>query len=178
MARWQRYARLGLVLFALGFAVSLWYLRGERQVQAPVQTVERLDPKAVSEIRGGDVIQVKGVKRDIRVEFASQVLYSDGRTKLTGFKAFIDDRGGRALEISGDEALVGAERSTYDVKGNVVLKTSDGLTAKTPETTFTEAEGILRGRGPVQFQRERVSGSGSDSPTTARSTGCGCSTRR
>ena len=59
--------------------------------------VERLDPKAASEISGGDVVQVKGAKRDIRVEFASQVLYTDGRTKFTGFKAFVDDRGGRSF---------------------------------------------------------------------------------
>jgi len=160
MARWQRVARFGLALFAVGFAGVLWHLKGERAVQAPVQSVERIDPKAVSEIRGGDVIQVKGEKRDIRVEFGSQVLYSDGKTKLTAFKAFIDNRGGRSLEIGGDEAMVGAERSSYDVKGNVTLKTSDGLTATTPSVTFTEAEGILRGPGPVQFKRERVSGSG------------------
>ena len=160
MARWQRLARLGLGLFAIGFAGALWYVKGERTAPPPVQGVERIDPKAVSEIRGGDVIQVKGAKRDIRVEFGSQVLYSDGKTKLTAFKAFMDDRGGRSLEVSGDEALVGAERSSYDIKGNVTLKTSDKLTVTTPEATFTEAEGILRGPGPVKFQRERVSGSG------------------
>src|SRR5262245_49920220 len=105
MARWQRQARLLLAVFAVGFAGALWHLKGERAVQAPVEGVERLDPKAVSEIRGGDVLQVKGEKRDIRVEFGSQILYDDGKTKLTSFKAFIDDRGGRSLEIGGDEAM-------------------------------------------------------------------------
>src|SRR4029453_3253706 len=107
MARWQRPARFGLAVFALGFAGVLWHLTGQRAVQGAVQGGERLGPKAVSEIRGGDVLQVKGEKRDIRVEFRSQVLYSDGQTKLTSFKAFIDDRGGRSIEIGGDEAMVG-----------------------------------------------------------------------
>jgi lipopolysaccharide export system protein LptA len=160
MARWQRHARWGLALFAVAFAASLWYVRRERPTPKPVEGFERLDPKAVTEIRGGDVIQVKGAKQDIKVQFGSQVLYSDGRTKLTSFKAFIDNRGGRSLEISGNEAMVGAERSSYDVVGNVTLKTSDGLTVTTPQANFTEQEGILRGPGPVQFQRERVSGSG------------------
>ena len=153
MARWQKRVRFGLGLFAVVICVVLWLMIGERQAPPPAAVVERLDPKAASEIRGGDAIQVKGAKRDIRVEFASQVLYTDGRTKYTGFKAFVDDRGGRSFVISGNEAWVGKDLSAYDVTGNVALKTSDGLTVTTPQATFTEAEGILSGAGPVQFQR-------------------------
>jgi lipopolysaccharide export system protein LptA len=160
MARWQRHARLGLGVFAVAFAVVLWLVMGERQAPASAPAIERLDPKAVSEIRGGDVLQHKGAKRDIRVEFGSQISYDDGRNKFTTFKAFIDDRGGRSFTVSGNEAWVGKELSSYDVKGNVVLETSDGLKATTPEATFTEAEGILKGVGPVQFQKGRVTGSG------------------
>ena len=143
----------------MAFAVILWFIVGDRQPPPAVQPVERLDPKAASEIRGGDVVQVKGAKRDIRVEFGSQILYTDGRMKYTSFKAYIDDRGGRSFELTGNEAYVGSELSTYDVRGNVALKTSDGLTAKTPVATFTEAEGVVHGAGAVDFQRGRVSGS-------------------
>jgi lipopolysaccharide export system protein LptA len=160
MARWQKHARLGLGLFAVAFAAMLWFVIGERQAPPPVQPIERLDPKSTSEIRGGDAIQVKGAKRDIRVSFASQILYTDGRTKYTGFQAFIDDRGGRSFVVSGNEAWVGKDLSGYDVTGDVTLKTSDGLTATTPQASFTEAEGVLRGKGPLRFQRARVSGSG------------------
>lgn len=160
MSRWQRRARLGLGVFAVGFAVTVWFLMEERRAPAPVQPVQRLDPAAASEIRGGDVLQHKGAKRDIRIEFDSQIVYTDGRTRFTAFKAFVDDRGGRSFVITGDEAYLGAQLNTYDVRGNVVIKTSDGLTAKTTEATFTEAEGILRGPGPLEFQRARVTGSG------------------
>ena len=160
MARWQRHARLGLGLFAIAFAATLWLAIGERRQQAAVEPVKRLDPTAASEIRGGDAVQVKGAKRDVRVEFASQILYTDGRTKYSGFKAFIDDRGGRSFEVSGTEAWVGKDLSAYDVTGNVALKTSDGLTATTPHAAFSEAEGVLKGEGPIQFQRGRVTGSG------------------
>lgn len=160
MVRWQRYARIVLGLFAVAFAVTLWFLIGERQVPAPAPAVQRIDPRAVSEIKGGDVVQVKGATRDIRVEFATQVLYSDGATKYTGFKAFVDDRGGRSFEISGNDATVAAEQRAFDVRGDVTLRTSDGLTAHTPQATFAEVDGILRGDGPVTFKRERVSGSG------------------
>ena len=160
MSRWQRQARLGFGLFALIFAAILWFVIDERRPPAPARGVERLDPKAVSEIKGGDVVQVKGQTRDIRVEFATQVLYSDGSAKYTGFKAFIDDRGGRSFEISGNEAQVAAEQSAFDVRGNVGLKTSDGLVAKTEQAIFAEADGILHGPGPISFERERVTGTG------------------
>jgi len=160
MARWQKPARIGVGLFAIGFAAVLWFVTGERRAPAPVPGVDRLDPKAVSEIKGGDVVQIKGEKRDVRVEFATQVLYSDGASKYTGFKAFVDDRGGRSFEVSGNEALVAPELSAYDVRGDVTLQTSDGLTAKTSQATFAEADGILRGASPMTFQRARVSGSG------------------
>jgi hypothetical protein len=160
VSRWQRQARLGFGLFALIFAAVLWFVIDERRPPAPSRAIERIDPAAVSEIKGGDVVQVKGQTRDIRVEFATQVLYSDGSAKYTGFKALIDDRGGRDFEITGDEAQVAAEQSAFDVRGNVGLRTSDGLVATTDHATFAEAEGVLRGPGPITFARARVTGSG------------------
>jgi lipopolysaccharide export system protein LptA len=160
VSRWQRQARLGFGLFALIFAAILWFVIDERRPPAPSRGVDRLDPQAVSEIKGGDVVQVKGETRDIRVEFATQVLYSDGSAKYTGFKAFIDDRGGRSFEITGNEAQVAAKQSAFDVRGSVGLRTSDGLVARTEQAIFAEADGILRGPGPISFERERVTGSG------------------
>ena len=160
MARWQRHARLGLGLFALVFAGVLWVAKRERAAPPPPAAIERLDPKATSEIRGGDVLQHKGTKRDIKVEFGSQMSYTDGRSQFTSFKAHIDDRGGRSFVISGQKASVGPELSTYDLEGDVRLQTSDGLTVTTPQATFTEAEGIVRGGGPIRFERERTTGSG------------------
>jgi lipopolysaccharide export system protein LptA/lipopolysaccharide export system protein LptC len=160
MARWQRFARLGLGLFALAFAVVLWFATGTRTTAPPVVPIERLDPAATSEIRGGDVLQHKGTTRDIKVEFGSQMNYADGRSHFTTFKAHVDDRGGRSFLISGAKASVGPELSTYDLEGDVTLQTSDGLTVTTPRASFTEAEGIVRGDGPVKFRRARTSGSG------------------
>ena len=160
MARWQRHARSVFGIFAVAFAVALWFLIGERQPAPPPATVERLDPKAVSEIKGGDIVQVKGATRDIRVQFATQVLYGDGSAKYTGFKAFVDDRGGRSFQVTGNEAQVAAEQRAFDVLGDVTLVTSDGLTAKTQRAAFAEADGVLHGDGPIEFKRERVTGSG------------------
>ena len=161
MARWQRRARLGLALFAVAFAGVLWFSTGERrEAPKPPPQIDKLDPKATSDIRGGDVLQHKGTKRDVKVEFGSLISFADGRSQFTSFKAHVDDRGGRSFVISGAKATVGPELSTYDLDGNVTMETSDGLTVTTPQASFTEAEGIVRGAGPVQFKRERTSGSG------------------
>lgn len=160
MARWQRHARLVLAVFFVAVVGVVLLVMRQRVAQVPPTPIQRLDPKAISETRGGDVIQLKGDKRDIRVEFASQVTYEDGRTKLVDFKATVENRGGRTFVITGKDAWVGAEASSYDLRGGVTLATSDKLTAKTEQATFTEAEGLLRGQGPVQFARENMSGSG------------------
>jgi lipopolysaccharide export system protein LptA len=160
MAGWQRRARLGLGLFTAALAVSLWFVIDERRVSTPPASVERLEPNVVSEIKGGDVVQVKGAKRDIRIEFATQSLYDDGSAKYTGFKAFIDDRGGRSFEITGAEARVASEQSALDVNGSVSVRTSDGLLVKTENASYADADGILRGDGPVTFERGGTRGSG------------------
>src|SRR5690606_4775952 len=152
--------RFGLGLFAVVFGAALWLMMGDRQPPPDRPAVARIDPEAVSEITGGDAVQLKGARRDIRVEFVTQVLYSDGSTRYTGFKAFVDDRGGRSFEITGEEARVAPGQAAIDVHGDVVVRTSDGLVARTPQASFAEADGILRGDGPLTFERARVSGSG------------------
>jgi lipopolysaccharide transport protein LptA len=160
MPRWQRSARFVLAVIFVGVIAAVMLLMRQRTQQVSIDPPERIDPAAVLETRGGDVVQLKGDRQDIRIEFASQVVYDDGRTKLTAFKATIDNRGGRSYVIGGQEAYIGAERSTYDVRGGVSLLTSDGLLVTTEQATFTEAEAILRGQGAVQFKRENMSGSG------------------
>lgn len=160
MPRWQQQARFALIVVFVSVIAAVVLLMQRRAASPPPPAIERLDPKAVSETRGGDVIQLKGERRDIRVEFARQTTYEDGRTRLEAFKATIDNRGGRAYVIAGQEAFVGAQQTSYDVRGGVVLRTSDGLVATTDQATFTEMEGVLKGKGPVQFTRENLTGSG------------------
>lgn len=160
MASWQRRARVGFGVFALVLvAVILFNLRPrERPVATP--KVDRLDPKASVETRGGQVVRLSGERQDIRIEFEGQVTYDDGQSKLLGVKAYIDNRNGRSFTISGREGQVGPDQSSIDVVGDAVLSTSDGLTTKSNEAHYLKSEGIVRAPGPVQFQRGRMSGSG------------------
>jgi LPS export ABC transporter protein LptC/lipopolysaccharide transport protein LptA len=151
---------MGLGGFALVLIGVLLFNLRERAQPAAAPQIARIDPKATIETRGGDVIQLKGARQDIRIEFASQVSYEDGQSKLLGVKAFIDNRSGRSFTISGREGQVGKDQSSIDITGDAVLQTSDGLTAKSNEAHYLKSEGIVRAPGPVEFTRGRMSGSG------------------
>ena len=71
-------------------------------------------------------------------------------------------RQGKTFIATGDEARVGENQTNLDMKGNVVMTSSDGLEAKAGSATYNQGEGIVRAPGPVTFKRGRMSGSGVD----------------
>ncbi|MGE3277834.1 MAG: LptA/OstA family protein [Vicinamibacterales bacterium] len=158
--KWQRRARLGVGIFAVGFGALVYFAMGDRPTAPPSAPVERLDPRAIAETRGGDIIQVKGGERDVRVEFAGQVTYEDGQSVLKGLKAIIDNRAGRTFTITGNEGQIGPDLSNIDIVGDVTLTASDGLVATSTEAHYVDAEGIVRAPGPLEFTSGRLGGSG------------------
>ncbi len=160
MSVWQKRAQFGLAVVAVGVIGAVGYTLRPREARVSPPPIERLDPKATVETRGGDVIQLKGSRQDARIEFESQVTYETGDTKLMGVKVSVDNRNGRNYTITGKEAQVGKDQASYHLKGDVKLETNDGLTAFAEQATYTEAEKIVRAPGPVRFTRGRMSGTG------------------
>ena len=160
MSVWQKRARVALALVAIGVVGAVAYTLRPREVRVAPAPVERMDPKSTIETRGGDVIQLKGSRRDARIEFERQVTYEGGETRLMGVKVTVDNRAGRNYTITGKEARVGIDQASYDIKGDVKLETNDGLTAFSEQATYTETEKIVRAPGPVRFTRGRMSGTG------------------
>ena len=70
------------------------------------------------------------------------------------------NRSGRDYTITGKEAQVGKDESSFEIKGEVKLETSDGLVAHSEQATYSDAEKIVRAPGPVKFSRGRMSGTG------------------
>jgi LPS export ABC transporter protein LptC len=157
---WQRRTRFALALIAVAVIGAVVYTKRGRDVRAPLAPIERLDPKATVETRGGDAIQLKGTRQNLRLEFESQVTYKDGNTKLLGVKAMVDNRGGRNYVITAKEAQIGTDQSRFDASGDVRLETNDGLVATSQSASYVDAEGIVRAPGPVQFTRGRMTGTG------------------
>jgi LPS export ABC transporter protein LptC/lipopolysaccharide transport protein LptA len=157
---WQKRARLVMAAIAIAVIAVVAYTMRPRETVAPPEKITRIDPTAKIETTSGDVIQFKGEKQNIRIEFKSQTTNTDGETKLHGVQIVSENREGRSYTVTGREAFVGQQNSSYDVRGDVKLETSDGLVANGQHATYVDVEKIVRVPGAVTFKRGRMSGTG------------------
>ncbi len=160
MTPWQKRARLVVAFVAISVIGVVAYTLRPRETVAPRPQIERLDPNVTVKTSGGDAIQLKGERQNLRVEFEGQTTNKEGETKLHGVKILVDNREGRNYVVTGKEAFIGQQNSSFDVRGDVKLETSDGLTAFGQQATYVEAEKIVRVPGAVTFKRGRMNGSG------------------
>jgi LPS export ABC transporter protein LptC len=156
--RWQRPVRLVLGLFALVFAVVVYLQIEKRRPASQDAAHTRTDPDAVVESTKGQSFFFKSAKQDIRIDYERLLTYQSGRSKFFGAKVAILDRAGRNFEILANEAEVAENQSQIDLRGAVVLTTSDKLTVKTENAVYTQSDEVVRIPGPVAFNRERMQG--------------------
>lgn len=160
MTPWQKRARYVLAVIALGVIAAVAYTMRPRESVAPAPQLENIDPQARMETRGADVVRFKGGDRDLRLEFQRQVTYQDNQTRMFDVKVVAENRSGRNYVITGKEAQVGKDESSFHIAGDVRMETSDGLIANASEATYTDAEKMVRAPGPVRFSRGRMNGTG------------------
>jgi len=160
VAKWQRNARWALAIIAIGVIAAVAYTMRPREVAAPPQKVVRTSPTSKIEIKNCDAVQFKGEKQNIRVECDTQTVSAENEMTLHGVTIHVDNRGGHNYIVKGKQAFIGQGNSSFDVRGDVVLTTEDGLEAKSQQATYTDAEKIVRIPGDVTFKRGRMSGSG------------------
>jgi LPS export ABC transporter protein LptC len=149
-----------LAVIAIGVAASVAYTMRPREQAAPPPKVERQDPNSTIEVLGGKAIRLKGENHDLTVDFERQSSNAEGETKMHGVKIRVDNRGGRNYVVTGKEAFLGKQNSSFDVRGDVTLTTDDGLTATGQQATYVDVEKIVRVPGDVKFNRGRMTGSG------------------
>lgn len=160
MMSWQRHARLAAGAFAVMFGVGVYFAIGEREAPSAVAPVERLDPEAAVEIRGGDAVRLSGTTRDFSIRYESSLTYDDGRSRFLGAHVTVEDRGNRDFEITAAELTVGADQS-FDLRGGVTMTASDGLVVKSEQATYRDGPGVvLSVPGAVTFSRGRMEGQG------------------
>jgi LPS export ABC transporter protein LptC len=158
---WQKRARLFVLAIAVGVVAVVFLTTRRRDVPPPPAPIERGDPAATVESSGAFLVQVKGERETVRVEAEKQYSYPDGSTRLINVKV-TSVRQGKTFMATGDEARVGENQSNLDMKGNVVMTSSDGLEARAGSATYNQGEGVVHAPGPVTFKRGRMSGSGVD----------------
>jgi LPS export ABC transporter protein LptC/lipopolysaccharide transport protein LptA len=160
VTKWQRRARWALAIIAISVIAVVAYTMRPREPVAPRVEVKKSDPNAKIEIQQCDAVQLKGERQNIRVECDSQSVNQENETTLHGVKIHVDNRGGRSYVVTGKQAFIGKENTSFDVRGAVTLTTDDGLEAKSEQATYVDAEKMVRVPGAVTFKRGRMSGSG------------------
>jgi lipopolysaccharide transport protein LptA len=160
MTPWQRRARYVLAVIAIGVIAVVAYTMRPRGSAAPPPPIEDIGAGTTMVTRGGDAVQLKGAEQDLKIEFEKQETYKDGQTRLFGVKVTANNRSGRNYTITGREAQVGKDETSFHISGDVRMETTDGLVAHANEATYTDAEKMVRAPGPVKFSRRRMQGTG------------------
>ncbi len=145
---------------ALGVAASAYWLTSARPTPGPAPPVTPLGPAVTARVTGGQAEQTSGKRQDFALVFDEQVQYSDGRSVARGLVVTVTRPEGRSFVITGKEGTIGPAQSSVEMTGDVVLKASDGLVARTATASYSNGEGILRAPGPVTFERAATRGSG------------------
>jgi LPS export ABC transporter protein LptC/lipopolysaccharide transport protein LptA len=161
MTRWQRRARLIIAVFAVVFAAVVARQLKPRSKPPTSSSIPRTDPGAAVESTGGQSERFTGARPEFKVTFDKQLTYPDGSTKLQGVTVVTNERGGdRTFTLKGKEGKAGQNESALTLDGDVVLVGSDGMTVRTQQATYDDREGVVRMPGPVEFSRNRMSGTG------------------
>jgi len=160
MTSWQKRLRIGLAIFGIVFAGFVYRSIGERRAPPPVQPVDRLDPKAISEAKGSSAEQIRGTKREFEIKSERFLSYGDGSTKYFNIEITVR-RDERVFVVTAKEASAGANEVELALTGGVKVKVSDGLELLTDHATFNQNEAVARAPGDVTFTKGLMSGSGS-----------------
>jgi lipopolysaccharide export system protein LptA len=167
--RWQKIAQIAIALFVVAFA-GVVFVAMRKHTAAPKRE-ERLKPAldstAMAESGAGEYRHNKDGKLVYSLAWKNQLSYKDGRSSLRGVTLVLPKKDDRTFTVVADEGNVtapadstGNKLNTAILKGNVVLTTDDGIVVKTQEATYTDAEGMVRVPGPVEFTRGRMKGTG------------------
>ena len=157
--RWQRILRPALGLFALAFAIWVAVSIRERKPAPGSALPGRTDKDAVVESTKGQTYRHKGAAQDVRIDYDKLFTYQSGRSRFVGARISVTGRAGRDFDIKANEAEIAENQSQIDLRGAVVITTSDGLKVETDSATYTESDGVTRAPGPVKFSRARMTGS-------------------
>jgi LPS export ABC transporter protein LptC len=160
MTPWQRRTRIGLAIFGVAVAATVYFSMGERRSPAPPAPVARLDPKAQAETHSGIFQQFRKGEQDFSFKAARSLSYDDGSSKHFEIEITVHKSDGRSYVVTADEAQAGANQRAKQLTGRVRLKVSDGFELTTDQATHNEDDGVVRAPGAVSFSKGRMTGSG------------------
>ena len=162
MSQWRKLLRRGLVLLVLVVAAAI--ILGLRERPAPRDTfiVERTDPETIIQTRGSRILQADLLGENLRVVADRQDTYRDGSLRLIdNVQITIADRTDRnGFVLTGNEAIIDAGKSEVQLQGDVEMKSSNGLSARTKSASYVDDGGVVHMPGSVNFEREDMNAAG------------------
>jgi lipopolysaccharide export system protein LptA len=156
---WQKRARLAAAAFGVATAAGVYVSLQDRQPPRVPADLPRLEPRAVAASVGGWLEQVPDARRDFVIRFARTVTYDDGSTRLIDVHIEVN-RNGRTFVVTAREARESENKRDLDLRGDVVLRDSDGFELRTEQGVYDREEGTVRATGAITFSKGRMSGSG------------------
>jgi lipopolysaccharide export system protein LptA len=161
--RWQKQLRLAIAVFVVGFAilVGVSMRRGRRATPPPSMDIK--GQAAQMESGPGHYTQEQKGKAEFSIAFGNSKTYADNRSTFGGgVKVVLPDKQGRRVTIEAQDADVttppGKQIGNAHFTGGVTLTTSDGITLKADNATYTDDDQTARVPGKVTFSRGRMSG--------------------
>ena len=102
--RWQKIARLAILVFVVGFAIVV-FLAMRRRPTAPAgsEDIVRSDPGAILESGAGEHKAFNFGKLDFNLKYDKALTYKDGRSKFVGVTLTLPDRDGRTFVVTANE---------------------------------------------------------------------------
>jgi lipopolysaccharide export system protein LptA len=167
--RWQKIAQIAIALFVIGFGTFV-FLAMRRQSAVPLvreRPIKPIDREAITESGPGEHKVNRDGQLISSIAWKNALTYKDGRSKLVGVTLTVPKKDSRTFVVTADEgdasqpnSAASTELKAGVLRGNVVLKTDDGIVVKAQEATYNDTEGIVRIPGPVEFARARMKGTG------------------
>lgn len=162
---WQRIAQVaiaGVVIVFIGVIATS--LRKEK-IPGAQPPLPAPPPKGTDFFnpQGGVVERFNGDRKVLEARFGKHAGFPDGRMTLSEGVKVTTHRNGKDLIVSSREAdvkLNGQALETAVFKHDVRLTTANGVEVKAAEATYTEADGIVKIPGAVEFKKGRSTGGG------------------
>ena len=157
--KWQRPARLLMVGVGIATIAGVVVTMRTRKAPPPAAAVERADRKAIAESSGGRMTQATGMRIPGFIDYKHSFSYQDGTLRFVEPK-LTTTRAGREFLLEAKDGTIGPDQTHVVVTGDVVLRASDGLQARTDEATYSSGESMVRVPRKIEFTKGRLRGSG------------------
>ena len=163
--RWQGAARLALAIGLVGFSAVIYLGVQRRAEPVAARVIDRLDPDAIIESTGVELVQTAGGEENFVLTADRQSTYEDGSVRFVGsIELQVTEQLDReSFVVTGTEAKVNADHTEVIVSGDVQLTMSDGLVVRTGSLLYTKGQSLVTMEdqtGPTTIRRSGLEASG------------------